>query len=162
MTMRTTTTTVTFAHPFVLSGIGGVQPPGTYTVETDEDWIDGTSPPVYRRIATMIRLAGRPGTGETVQVVAVDPDELAAALARDAAGATVDLLSPGSSATPPAGAGAPAEPRPEARPGPTAAPRPESRFLDGWRDWLAVNPHALGWIAAITAGVLLAAFVIAW
>ncbi|HMG49182.1 MAG TPA: hypothetical protein VK597_01220 [Inquilinus sp.] len=162
MTMRTITTTAVFAHPFVLSGIEGVQPPGSYDVETDEEWIDGTSPPAYRRIATMIRLAGRPGTGETVQVVTIDPDELAAALARDAAGAAVNPPPPGSSTAIPAGEGASAEPRPQVPPGPTAAPRPERRFLDGWRDWLAVNPHAPAWIAAIAGGVLLAAFVVAW
>ncbi|MDR6289448.1 MULTISPECIES: hypothetical protein [Inquilinus] len=162
MTMRTITTTAVFAHPFVLSGIDGVQPPGSYEVETDEEWIDGTSPPAYRRIATMIRLAGRPGTGETVQVVAVDPDELAAALVRDAAGAVANPPSPGSSTAIPAGEGASAEPRPQVPSGPTATPQPERRFLDGWRDWLAVNPHALAWIAAIAGGVVLAAFVVAW
>ncbi len=85
MTMRTSSRSVTFARPFTLSGIDGPQPPGTYTVETDEEQIDDSSPPAYRRIATMIRLPGRPGSGELVQVVTVDPDELAAALLRDGA-----------------------------------------------------------------------------
>jgi hypothetical protein len=162
MTMRTITTTAVFVHPFVLSGIDGVQPPGRYEVETDEEWIDGTSPPAYRRIATMIRLAGRPGTGETVQVVTVDPDELAAALARDAAGAAANPPSPDSPAAIPDGDGASAEPRPQAQSGPAAVRPPERRLLDGWRDWLAVNPHALAWVVAIAGGVLLAAFVVAW
>jgi hypothetical protein len=37
MTVRTTSKTVTFMHPFNLSGADEVQPAGTYTVETDEE-----------------------------------------------------------------------------------------------------------------------------
>ena len=37
MTVRTTSRTVTFIHPFSLSGTDEVQPAGTYTVETDEE-----------------------------------------------------------------------------------------------------------------------------
>ena len=37
MTVRTTSKTVTFMHPFSLSGTDEVQPAGTYTVETDEE-----------------------------------------------------------------------------------------------------------------------------
>jgi hypothetical protein len=37
MTMRTTSRTVTFIHPFNLSGMDKEQPAGTYTVETDEE-----------------------------------------------------------------------------------------------------------------------------
>ena len=37
MTVRTTSKTVTFMHPFSLTGTDEVQPAGTYTVETDED-----------------------------------------------------------------------------------------------------------------------------
>jgi hypothetical protein len=37
MTVRTTSRTVTFTHPFNLSGMDEVQPAETYTVETDED-----------------------------------------------------------------------------------------------------------------------------
>lgn len=154
MTMRTSSGTVTFVRPFTLSGIDGPQPPGTYTVETDEDLLDGSSPPVYRRIATMIRLPGRPGSGELVQVVTVDPDELAAALLRDGA------APPAPPAKPPASAGA-AEARPGEGPGPQA-PRPFDRLLDGWRYWAATNPRAPAWIVAIVAGVLFAVFVVAW
>jgi hypothetical protein len=34
MTVRTTSKTVTFMHPFSLTGTDEVQPAGTYTVET--------------------------------------------------------------------------------------------------------------------------------
>ena len=37
MTVRTTSKTVTFMHPFNLSGMDKMQPAGTYTVETDEE-----------------------------------------------------------------------------------------------------------------------------
>ncbi|WP_052119875.1 hypothetical protein [Inquilinus limosus] len=155
MTLRTSSGTVCFTRPFTLSGIDGPQPPGTYTVETDEKSLDGSSPPIYRRVATMIRLPGRPGSGELVQVVTVDPDELAAALLRDAAA--------------PAGP-APDAPMAEARaeaplrdPGGPPAPRPsDRRLLDGWRYWAAINPRAPGWIVAIVAGVLFATLIVAW
>jgi len=37
MTVRTTSKTVTFMHPFNLSGMDEVQPTAAYTVETDEE-----------------------------------------------------------------------------------------------------------------------------
>ena len=37
MTVRTTSRTVTFTHPFNLSGMDKEQPAGTYAVETDEE-----------------------------------------------------------------------------------------------------------------------------
>lgn len=83
MTMRTTSRTVTFTHPFVLSGVVEEQPAGIYTVETDEELIGNGSLTAYRRISTLIRLPGRPGSLVLEQVVDLDPAELAAALARD-------------------------------------------------------------------------------
>ena len=84
MTMRTTSRTVTFTRPFVLSGIGEQQPAGSYTVETDEELIGNAPMTAYRRISTLIRLPGRPGSLVLEQVVDIDAAELAAALARDA------------------------------------------------------------------------------
>jgi hypothetical protein len=54
MTVRTTSKTVTFMHPFNLSGTDEVQPAGTYTVETDEELPEPASFPAYRRISTMM------------------------------------------------------------------------------------------------------------
>ena len=84
---RTLTTTVTLARPFALTGFDGVQPAGTYTVETDEELIPSLSFTAYRRTATWIRLPGRregaePSEGHS-EVAAIDPIELEAALARD-------------------------------------------------------------------------------
>ena len=83
MTIRTTSRTVTFRRPFALSGIVEEQPPGTYIVETDEELLQA-SVPAYRRISTLLRLPGRPGSTLLGQVVDIDPADLAAALARDA------------------------------------------------------------------------------
>ena len=84
MIMRTTTRTVTFTRPFMLSGIVEPQPAGSYTVETDEELIGNAPITAYRRISTLIRLPGRPGSLVLEQVVDIDAGELAAALARDA------------------------------------------------------------------------------
>ena len=84
MIMRTTTRTVTFTRPFMLSGIVEPQPAGSYTVETDEELIGNAPTTAYRRISTLIRLPGLPGSLVLEQVVDIDAGELAAALARDA------------------------------------------------------------------------------
>jgi hypothetical protein len=83
MTVRTTSKTVTFMHPFNLTGTDAVQPAGTYTVETDEELLQPSSLPAYRRIATLLRLERTTGRVLT-QIVETNPVELAAALARDA------------------------------------------------------------------------------
>lgn len=85
--MRTTEKTVTFGQPFVLAGLDQPQPAGSYTVETDEEFLEGTSFPVYRRVATWIRLHENPARIGVVQTLKVDPVELDAALMRDAASA---------------------------------------------------------------------------
>jgi hypothetical protein len=54
--VRTTSRTVTFVHPFNLSGTDEVQPAGTYTVQTDEELLQASSIPPYRRITTLPRL----------------------------------------------------------------------------------------------------------
>jgi hypothetical protein len=84
MIVRTTTRTVTFARPFMLKGIDEEQPAGSYTVETDEELLEGASVPAYRRIATLIRLPGRPGSTVLGYVVDIDAAELTAALEKDA------------------------------------------------------------------------------
>lgn len=82
---RTTTRTVTFTRPFELNGLDGVQPAGSYVVETDEELIDSLSFPVYRRIATWIHLPhaderSNGGLG-MAQTALIDPDELDRSLA---------------------------------------------------------------------------------
>jgi hypothetical protein len=52
MTVRTTTTRVTFRHPFSIRGADGALPPGIYAVETQEEQLPGLSFLAYRRIST--------------------------------------------------------------------------------------------------------------
>ena len=85
MTLRTSRETVTFARPFSLRGLGAPQPAGTYAVETDEELIEGVSFPAYRRVATVMLLPSRPGGRELGRIVTIDPRELEATRARDAA-----------------------------------------------------------------------------
>ena len=84
LSVRTASRTVAFSHPFMLTGIGALQPAGTYTVETDEELVQGTSIPVYRRTATLMLLPPRPGGAMLSQIATIDPLELEIALERDA------------------------------------------------------------------------------
>ena len=56
MTLRTTSRTITFARPFSLDGLEETQPAGSYTVQTDEEPIEGLSFLAFRRVATVIFL----------------------------------------------------------------------------------------------------------
>ena len=84
MPERTTQSSVTFLHPFLLVGLDGVQPAGTYTIETIEETLDDLSFVAYRRVSTNI-IAPAVGT-QTLQrqVVTIDPQDLEAAQRRDA------------------------------------------------------------------------------
>ncbi len=84
MTVRTRSETVTFRHPFTLSGADDLQPAGRYVVETDEELLQASLLSAYRRLSTFIRLPGRSGTAELARIIDIDPAELSAALARDA------------------------------------------------------------------------------
>ena len=85
MTLRTRRETLTFAHPFALVGLDEMQPAGAYTVETDEEPIEGISFLAYRRIATVIFLPLPRGGAGSFQALTVTPQELDAAQARDGA-----------------------------------------------------------------------------
>jgi len=86
MAIRTSKKTVTFKRSFVLGGFDEVLPAGAYTVETDEELLEGISFPAYRRILTLIRLHRHPGL---TQMLTIDPKELDAALERDQAPAEI-------------------------------------------------------------------------
>ena len=81
MTIRTTRTSVTFTAPFALKGIGEILPPGSYEVETDEQSVEGQSHTALRRVATLFYVP----TPSGMRVCTVDGDELARAIAADAA-----------------------------------------------------------------------------
>ena len=91
MLMRTTRKTVTFHSPLSLAGVGRLLPAGSYEVVTDQELIEGLSFPVYRRVATTMLVPAQSFQG-SLEMLTVDPLELAAAIERDAsadgAGAT--------------------------------------------------------------------------
>ena len=82
MPNRTRREDVVFKRPFRVKGWAEPHPAGTYAVETEEELIEGLSFPAYRRLSTTItRQPAR--AGALVQVVSIDPRELAAAQAAD-------------------------------------------------------------------------------
>ena len=81
MTTRITTKAVIFARPFVVDVVDGEQPPGIYTVDTEEELLESVSFPAYRRVSTVMRC---PAPGGITRFVTIDPIVLEAALARDA------------------------------------------------------------------------------
>lgn len=84
MTSRTTTKTISFSRPFSLPGLDETQPAGTYTVQTDEEPIEGLSFLAYRRIGTVILLPLRHGGTGSFQAIPVTPEALDAAQEQDA------------------------------------------------------------------------------
>jgi hypothetical protein len=77
--VRTIKSTVTFHRPFSLSNVGEL-PAGTYDLEVDEEEILGVEKIAYRRVATLlfVRTAG------STRTLAIDPNQLEAALQKDA------------------------------------------------------------------------------
>jgi hypothetical protein len=138
MTVRTTSRTVTFMHPFDLSGVDEVQPAGTYTVETDEELLQTLSLPAYRRISTLMRLPARPTGTMLTQIVEINPLELAALMAKDA--------QPNETI-----------PQPTRGDGVVRRESTASRMeiiREGWKHWVTLNANDLIWTALIIGGVL--------
>jgi|AraplaMF_Col_mMF_1032025.scaffolds.fasta_scaffold00010_111 hypothetical protein len=82
MTIRTTKRTVSFTRPFILGEFGEQFPAGRYSIETDEDLLDGMLFPAYLQgVTVMQRIPDRrPGITEPA---VIDPFQLDAALALD-------------------------------------------------------------------------------
>lgn len=74
---------MTFSRPFTLGGFDEELPAGAYSVETDEELLEGISFPAYRRILTLIHLHAKPNHPGVTQTVTIDPNDLDAALKRD-------------------------------------------------------------------------------
>lgn len=85
MTIRTSSKTVTFAHPFLLKGVDRILRSGDYRVVTGEELIEELSFPVYRRVATMIFVPADSQNSSSVEMVTIDPYDLQEAQDRDAA-----------------------------------------------------------------------------
>lgn len=95
MLTRTKRHTITFGHPFTLTGVDRTLSPGAYEVVTDEELIEGLSFPVYRRVATSIML---PAQGlSAIEMMSISPDDISAALVRDRAKTDEDKKSNGNS-----------------------------------------------------------------
>jgi hypothetical protein len=142
MAVRTTSRTITFTHPFSLGGTVEVHPAGTYTVETDEELLQASSIPAYRRIATLLRLERTTGTVLT-QIVETNPVELAGALARDAQ---------------------PNETVPQRVHSEGVVSRKKARgrmasFREGWEHWVSLNATDLIWTLVI-GGVLFTSWLV--
>src|SRR3546814_11448373 len=76
MQTRTSQKTVTFKRPFVLAGLDEVLPAGDYSVETEEELVDGISYAAYRRTETVLRLHVKSGTSHLTREMNVDTGEL--------------------------------------------------------------------------------------
>ena len=76
---RTTRMSVTFSRPFSLVDVDGIQPAGTYRVQTVDVALESMSVVGYRRVSTTIELPGVGTASSRRQVVTIDPLELDAA-----------------------------------------------------------------------------------
>lgn len=81
---RTKRSTLTFSRAFTLEGLERSFPPGAYELVTDEELIEGLSFPAYRRVASWI-LTPAQNSSSATEMIMIDPVELAAAHAQDAA-----------------------------------------------------------------------------
>ena len=92
MTEKSCQRTVTFAHPFSLNGVDGTFPAGTYEIEETLEQVGGLSFIGYRRTKTTIELPAANAAYFSRQLVVIEPDDLVAALARDAGGGNGRLV----------------------------------------------------------------------
>jgi hypothetical protein len=90
MAGRTTRMSVTFSSPFAIADVDGIQPAGTYRIQTVDVALDNLSFLAYRRVLTTIELPAVGAAGSKRQVITIDPVELEAALKRDPAGNAQD------------------------------------------------------------------------
>ena len=165
MNTQTLTTEVVFRRPFVLGGLDGIQPPGSYAVETYSELLDIPNAVAYRRLSTSIELHAQPAG--IIRRAIIDPTELGEALRRDSdpeAMPAATVLQPDtclSQLTP--------------RRSPTAAlagvkslmtghdavewrhhvPSRRSEPTGGWRQWILFNTNELTWLALVFGGLLL-------
>ena len=85
MSARSTDTMATFYNSFKLPALDDAQPPGTYRVVVDEEEIPGLSFVAFRRMATMLHVPAVGVAATTARVIPVDSEQLAQAIAVDAA-----------------------------------------------------------------------------
>ena len=76
---------VAFSQPFSLADVEGIQPAGTYRIQTVDVTLDNLSFFAYRRVSTTIELPAVGTASSRKRVVTIDPVELEAVLKRDSA-----------------------------------------------------------------------------
>lgn len=86
MTSRTTRSTMVFGRPFHIKWVDHALPPGSYEVVTEEEQLHGISFLAYRRLQTYIYRQSNAERKGLEQSYDVDPEDLAAAFARDELG----------------------------------------------------------------------------
>lgn len=84
---------VTFDHPFRLAEVDEDLPAGNYTVETENQDLDGTTFIAHRCIETVLIVRPPQGSRKPIRFINIDPNGLAAALARDKAASEVAVIS---------------------------------------------------------------------
>jgi hypothetical protein len=83
MAGRTTRASIKFSQPFSLAGLDGIQPAGTYRIQTIDVALEHTPSVVYRRVSTTIEVPEVGSAALSKRVVTIDPIELEAALKRE-------------------------------------------------------------------------------
>jgi len=83
MTLRTTSTIVSFKEPFSLRDVEGIQPAGNYTIWFEDDLIEGLSHAARRRISTTIQIPSTSSSVEQSRLVPIRQTDLDAALLKD-------------------------------------------------------------------------------
>lgn len=83
MKEQSTRSTVTFRHPFVLSGDPKPLPAGTYDILVEEELLEGLSFQAFRRTGTYIMIEGAGGRSGTIQMRETTKDALDQAIKND-------------------------------------------------------------------------------
>ena len=82
MERRSSIESVDVLRPFRPRGMSMLVPAGRHSVETEEELVEGLSFPAWRRVATTLTVQN--AAAGTIQRIAVEPAELAAALIQPA------------------------------------------------------------------------------
>jgi hypothetical protein len=78
--MRSTRSTVTFPHPFTLSGYSDELPAGEYEVLVEEELLEGLSFAAYRRTGTYLTVRGKGRKGGTTELRPITETDVEMAL----------------------------------------------------------------------------------
>jgi hypothetical protein len=162
MNTQTLTSEVVFRRSFVLTGLDGVQPPGTYRIQTYSELLDIPSAVAYRRLSTSIELHAQPAG--IIRTATIDPLELEAALLRDAASDVVSTIAPTQDDAnkvrlPRTSSAAAMHIAPEKMFAMRRNPVEWHRYVASregiWQRWISLNATGLSWIALVLVGLWL-------